>query len=117
MHPLLNPNGRYGEESLDSALDRYQGFGAELLPRLLDSEPHLAPYLRCFRDAGNRDIWAICDSPWGVFGVQLDPDIEVICLWDADGQEEIGTWAEDPVGVALARIREEYLDQRVTLLT
>lgn len=113
MHPLLNPNGRYTQETLTSAMGRYQGFGADLLPRLLAMAPALGQYIRCFRDADTRDIWAICDSPWGIFGVQLDPDIEVICLWDADGQEEIGTWAEDPVGNALARIREDYLERSV----
>lgn len=30
------------------------------------------------------------------FGIQLDPDIELICLWNASGFDEIGTLDELP---------------------
>lgn len=109
LHPLLNPNCAYVEESEATAISRYLGFAFDFFERLYAAHPRLRDRFRFFRDVHTDDLWSVCDATSRHFGIQLDPDIEVICLWDADYQDEIGSWHEDPVAYAIDEIRERYL--------
>ncbi len=111
MHGLLNPRGDYVEVSEAQALARYAGFGARLFEMLYARNPHLRGHFRFFRDLQSDDLWSVCDWNGKSFGLQLDPDIEVICLWDEMGSEELGSWLDDPVGAALERIDQDYLQK------
>lgn len=109
MHLLLSPRIDLVPEAGADALRRYTGFGRELFDCLFAEMPNLAGKFRFFRDPGTNDIWSICEDGSSAFGVQLDHDIEVICLWNSSGFDEIGTWFDDPISQAIERIRTEYL--------
>jgi hypothetical protein len=108
LHPLLNPNAEYAPEAERDALVRYRGFASDMYDRLYRAIPELRGRFRFFRAVGSDDIWSIGELEGREFGVQLDPDCEVICLWSADSTEEIGTWFADPVAHAIDRIRQDY---------
>ena len=69
----------------------------------------LSGKFRFFRDRSTDDVWSVCDTADCSFGVQLDPDIEVDCLWDAGWHDEIGTWVTDPVAYAIKEISDRYI--------
>ena len=108
MTSLLNPNVEYEEESESDAFFRYSGFGKELFNSIYKKYPKLKGVFKFFRDPGTQDIWAICETSEFSFGVELDPDIEVICLWNGSDFEEIGTWQENPEEYAIERIKICY---------
>ena len=96
-------------ETEGEALKRYRGFGAALFPRLWRECPHLRARFTFLKETTTDDVWSVCErGPWS-FGIQLDPDIEVICLWNTEVSEEIGDWGEDAVAQALAALRTTYI--------
>ena len=110
MHELLNVGWSYTTESLDECTARYLRFGSELYHRMADTLPECFAALRYFRadDHQTEDSFAICDIAHP-FGIQLDPDCEVICLWDSQTHIEIGTWSADPYAEAFDFIRLHFL--------
>jgi hypothetical protein len=108
MHVLLNPAIDFVAESESQAMQRYHGFCSSFFERLYSDLPALKGGFHFFRDAAANDIWAIFDGHDAGFGVQLDPDIEVICLWNKSQSEEIGSWVDDPIADAIERIRNTY---------
>lgn len=107
-HPLLGDTIAFVEETEAAARARYVGFAADLHDRLYAARPALRGAFRFFRDPGTRDLWSVCDPGGASFGLQLDPDIEVICLWSHAQAEELGAWWPDPVAKAIERIGETY---------
>lgn len=108
--PLLNPEIPFVAEDEVVARARYVGFAADLYSRLYVEHPTLRGRIRFFRDPRTDDIWSVCDTGACSFGIQLDPDIKVICLWDTNGWfDEIGTWNADPVARAIDEITSPYL--------
>ena len=108
MHDLLNPAGSYTPESEQQALARYSGFAATFFTSLYLHFPSLAGEVQFFRDDAQPDLWAICGTGPSAFGVQLDPDIEVICLWTKSTHEEVGAWHADPIAHAIEWVRTTY---------
>lgn len=106
MYSLL-PN-HYVPEPEAEALARYDGFGRELFGLLRHDLPQVVFEFARNPAEQRDDVWAICHCGLQAFGIQLDPLIEVIVLFDEERCEEIGTWQDDPVGYAIARIREQY---------
>jgi hypothetical protein len=109
---LLNPTIKFLPEEEVVALARYTGFASDLFPRLYAVLPSLRGRFRFFRDPGTDDLWSVCEVGPHSFGLQLDPDIEVICLWDVGYHEEVGCWPPqlpDPVDYAINKIHERYL--------
>ena len=96
-------------ETESEALGRYQGFGAELYPRIWRHYPHLRSHFTFLKDRATDDVWSVCVRGASSFGIQLDPDIEVICLWNSEGGQEIGDWEADPVTAAFDALRTTYL--------
>lgn len=109
MHPILNPSIPFRSETESDAIDRYKGFAADFFPRLYQAWPALQGQFHFFKDPWTQDLWSVCHINGQDFGVQLDPDIEVICLWDANWHLETGTWQNDPVGFVIQTIQERYL--------
>ena len=60
-------------------------------------------------DCQTEDSYAVCEIAHP-FAVQLDPDCEVICLWDSQTHVEIGTWSPDAYTEAFDFIRRHFLD-------
>lgn len=109
LSPLLNTELQLIAEDETEALRRYTRFAADFYVRLYSKYPAFRGTFRFFRDQSTDDVWSVCETADCSFGVQLDPDIEVICLWDAGWHDEIGTWASDPVADAIEEISERYL--------
>lgn len=106
---LLNSSLEYVEETEAQMVARYHGFGKALFSRLFSTHHAIRNQFRFFREITTDDVWAVCEIPRQSFGVQLDPDIECICIWDESSHDEIGTWIDDPVGFAIGVVCERYL--------
>jgi hypothetical protein len=113
VHLLLNRGIAFVPEDECTALSRYTGFAQDMFTRLYEALPALQGRFRFYRDPRTSDLWSVCETEGRSFGLQLDPDIEVICLWNAeDAGEEIGHWPPDitdPVAFAINRVRQFYL--------
>jgi len=111
-HPLLNPKIDYVPEEESAAKARYRGFGADVFEQIYFAIPSLKGRFTFFRDTATNDLWSVCYMTPRNFGLQLDPDCEVICLWDSECHEEIGYWPPqltEPVSYAIEKIRERYI--------
>jgi len=112
---LLNDTIAFIAEDEAAALARYTGFASNFFAHLYSALPSLRGSFRFFRDPETNDLWSVCEISPRPFGLQLDPDIEVICLWDASYHEEIGYWPpqlSNPVAYAIDKIRERYIPAR-----
>jgi len=106
-----HPGVTFAVESEAEALNRYHGFGAGLFRILWKRHPELRGRFVFLKDECSDDLWSFCNLDSSPFGIQLDPDIEVICLWNTDVGEEIGDWETDPVGAALESLEQTYIRQ------
>ena len=105
IDPRLKPGLHFVEESEEDALKRYDGFGADAFPALWRRFPELRTGFEFFRNPETDDLWSLCRNSQMEFGLQLDPDLEVICLWNKQEQIEIGTWYENPIEYVIDWIR------------
>ena len=96
------PAHKWIEESEDETRARYHGFGHDFFTKLGEHSPKMLQDTRFFCAQGypTNDVFAICALPHS-FAVQLDPDCEVICLWNENQWHEIGAWSDDPCTEAL----------------
>ena len=107
---VVQPTITFNAKSEAAALNRYGGFGLAVFDALWLAHPQLRDGFQFFRDPRSDDIWAFRTAGNREFGLQLDPDIEVICLWCDSGAVEIGTWADDPITDAVAWVTEHCID-------
>ena len=105
-------NWSFSEETLEELRARYSGFGHELYEIIRDEIPAAFAQLRFYRSDLHQtgDSFAVCglDRP---FGIQLDPDIEVIVLGSEEARTEIGSWATSPYEDAINFIRQHFIDE------
>jgi hypothetical protein len=97
--PLLPADSNFVEENYKDVLNRYSGFGIGLFLLINDQLPDIFSCLRFFRSVTYQtaDVYATYETAEKAFAIQLDPDIEVICLWNNDiSHTEIGTWHKEP---------------------
>lgn len=112
QQPLLSNRDNFNEESYADVVSSYSGFGADLFNFLSKHNPDLFSRLRFFRSTRlqSEDVFAIYESGNNAFGIMLDPDCEVICLWNGTGiRTEIGAWSENEYEEAFAFINEYLL--------
>lgn len=106
---LLPASLNFVEETHAEATQRYHGFGQDFFSELTNQLPSLAKSFKFYRNTdGTDDVWAICQQGPIQFGVQLDPDIEVICVWNETEQEEIGDWQPPPIQYAIEWIKRRF---------
>ena len=108
---LLTPKEDFQEETLDKLLERYSGFGRNLYQLLEEKLPHVFSELRFYQERSYQtgDSYAVYDNADNSFAIQLDPDIEVIVLWNREIQTEIGTWVDKPEEEAIIFIEDNFL--------
>ena len=113
MHHLLNTAWAYSTETVGEFRSRYTRFGSGFYDHLSAHMPECFHKLRFYRadTFQTEDSFAVfeADHP---FAIQLDPDCEVICLWDSDVHAEIGTWSPDPYAEACRFIRQHFMDEK-----
>lgn len=113
MHNLLNDSWEYIQESQDDVVARYDGFGKKLFDVMSAVLPRCYQGLKFYRAISHQteDVFAICESVGHDFGIQLDPDCEVICLWDKSTYIEIGCWSEDEYSESIEFIKANFGNQ------
>jgi hypothetical protein len=97
--------GTWAVESSDAALSRTPEFGRRFFHAVFGEfmEAAGACFLRWSEQP--EDLYAVFDLPDGGAGVQIDPDLECIIVWGADGQSEYGDWGVDQVPPAVGHLR------------
>lgn len=108
---LLNAGLQLEVASEVETHSRYDGFANGFFHRLYQVHPSLKGKFRFFRDQATEDVWSVCETPNFEFGVQLDPDIECICIWDETWHDEIGNWVNDPIEFAIGIITQRYVNR------
>jgi hypothetical protein len=113
-HELLPLNDDFVTEKYCDMLTRYSGFGCEIFSVLQERLPEIFAKLEFFRATKYQtgDVYAIYDDGAKAFSIQLDPDIEVIVLWNEQIQTEIGEWSKDVYGDAISFIHDELLGKK-----
>jgi hypothetical protein len=107
--PTLLPAGfGFEEETFAEVSTRYAGFGRGVFAALEATSPAAFAALRFYRATiyQQGDVYAVCRWGDGEVAIQLDPDCEVICVWDHNTHTEIGAWALNPEAEAVAFIGE-----------
>lgn len=96
--------GSWTVESRDVALARTSEFGRRFFHAVFAecAEAAEVRFLRWSEQPG--DVYAVFDLPEGGAGVQIDPDLEYIIVWGADGLAEYGDWGADQVTPAVAHL-------------
>jgi hypothetical protein len=108
--PLLPTHFVFQPETYEAMRSRYDGFGLDVFEAMKSSMPSVFEALRFYRESSHQpsDVYAVCHWNQTSFAIQLDPDCEVICLWDRSIQTEIGTWESDPASAALDFIQAHF---------
>ncbi len=108
---LLNKTLKYKSESIQEVLNRYSGFGADIFSKISEFYPELYSNLKYYRAIAvqTNDVFAVCENIANEFAIQLDPDIEIICIWDEKNSIEIGDWATDEYQEAMSFIEECFV--------
>ena len=112
MSELLNDSWTYSPETYDEFALRYSGWGRELYHQMATILPEFHAALQYFRADcyQTEDSFAVCKIAHP-FGIQLDPDCKVICLWDEEIHIEIGTWSTEPYEESFEFIRRHFTSQ------
>lgn len=111
---LLPSNEEFQEETLNKVYERYSGIGRDLYQLIEEKLPQVFSNLRFYQGTNYQigDSYAVYEDPDNhgkSFAIQLDPDIEVIVLWNSEIQTEIGSWVEKPEKEAILFIQDELL--------
>ena len=103
--------GRSGTWTAVPAADAFglmPPFGRRFFAALSGQFPAIVTtFLRWSEQAG--DVYAVFHWPGGGAGAQIDPDLEYIVVWGADGQAEYGDWGSDQVPPAVGHVRRLVL--------
>ncbi|MCE2596673.1 hypothetical protein K6Y31_17940 [Motilimonas cestriensis] len=110
MHKLLNDGWVYESVSFEEVSDRYKGFGRDLFNLIANDLPSHFSNLKFYKSKTyqDEDVFAICEGLGHDYGIQLDPDCEVICLWDGNTHIEIGTWSENEYEESILFIKTNF---------
>ena len=106
MHPLLpGPEGwNFIKIDYGQAMQFYSGFGKDIFQLIEQHIPGVMSAFRFFRSpiSQTEALYAVYENEDLSFAIQLDPNCEVVCLWNLQGvHHEIGTWALEPYAEAI----------------
>lgn len=90
-------NWKLQEETFESSGIRYTGFGFKIFEDIKESLPFVFENLKFYQpiEYQQEDLIAIYKNSEIEFGIQLDPLIEVIVLWNDKQHIEIGFFSEN----------------------
>ncbi len=108
---MFSRDWSFAEETMEEVSSRYSGFGYQLYEMIRDQFPKAFTQLRFYRSEQHQtdDSFAICEIGHP-FGIQLDPDIEVIVLGADNLHTEIGAWADNPCEDAIRFIQQHFIE-------
>ena len=88
---------------LDALSGRFLGMLFMRFPALLND----AVFMRYTQQP--EDVWVLIDREHAGFGIQIDPVLDVIVVWNERGQQEFGSWHTDLVDAAITAIAAQHL--------
>jgi len=117
---ILGDHQEYIEENFDDVLIRYTRFGKELYSIIKKELPNVFNKLKFYRatkstekyvyGAQLEDSYAIYNDGKIMFSIQLEPESEVICLYNWETGIEIGDWEQnDYYKQSIDFIKSEFL--------
>ena len=113
VNPAIDPTRvcphQWSKEPIESALERSTELSREFFEMLWQHYPKLKADLHFLHWTEQpEDIYAVYDVSQNGFGVQIDPHLDLIIIWDEHYTVEYGRWTlkDDPVGKALAHIHQ-----------
>ena len=93
-------------ETADDALARVDERARQFVRKLSEMVRQEPVFLRSA--AQPQDSFLVFDRPVKPFAVQLDPEIEVVVVFDPLGQQEFGDWVTDRYDDALRTVQQRY---------
>lgn len=109
IDPTRQNRGGWSIEPLETAMRRSPELGRTFFARLWELYPLTREALVFLRWEGQPlDVYAVYDRIEDGFGVQIDPELGYIIVWDARVQGEYAAWTPetDPVEDALGHIAQ-----------
>lgn len=98
--------GCWAIEPHEAALARVPEFGRRFFVAIFSEFTGLSDSARFLRWSEQpEDVYVVFDLPDGGAGVQIDPALEYIIVWDVGGQAEYGPWGVDQVQPAVDHVR------------
>ncbi|AXR68328.1 hypothetical protein [Leptospira mayottensis] len=111
---ILTPKEHYIRENFSEFNARYSGTCKNLYKKISSEIPQIFKKLNFYRNFRDDDSFAECLNDNLSFVIQLDPDCEVIVLFNGKMQMEFGVWGETKEGevedLALDFIKENFLN-------
>ena len=101
----------YREESWGEFNKRYSGFGKDLYINIKERFPEIFEKLKYYQSVEfqTEDSFATYSDGITTFGIQLDPLIEVIVLWNKENHLEITSYTDNEYEVAMNFIKKKFL--------
>ncbi|WP_026727392.1 hypothetical protein [Flavobacterium denitrificans] len=117
---ILGDHKDYIEEKFEEVLVRYNRFGKDLYNVIKEELPDVFKYLKYYRTIkyGNigqlEDSYATYNDGDILFAIQLEPECEVICLYNREIHIEISDWNNnDYYKQSIEFIRTEFLNGKI----
>ena len=99
-------SGSWTVESEQDALNRAPEFGRRFFDSVFAEFPTLAASTQFLRWSDQpEDVYAVFHLPAGGAGVQIDLVLDLIIVWNFNGQAEYGDWGSDQVPPAVDHFR------------
>ena len=93
---ILQPSIEFEVESYITVSKRYGKFGCDLINTINSLFGESVIFLK---DPDTDDVWGFSK---GKFGFQLDPDLEIINIWEDElNFTEFGSWLNSPIKEAI----------------
>lgn len=109
MHKLIE-TWECRPESYTDLKKRYDGFGKDLFSILELNLPDLYSHLTFYQNINQpEDAVAVYDDSKHSFGIQLDPLIELIILWNENDSIEVTGYDEQYYETAIEFIKNKLL--------
>ena len=120
QNELLGNCQEYQEESFSEFLQRYKGFGKEIHSEIRKELPNVFNKLKFYRAVKStgkcvgaypfmKDSYAIYESENLEFEIQLDPESEIIIIYNFEKVFEVGTWSEDIYSESISFIKSNFI--------
>lgn len=107
IDPTKHQPGAWSTEAAEMAIERSPELGCAFFTALWNRYPELRGKLDFLRWEGQpEDVYAVYDNTAHGFGVQIDPNLDYIIVWDNHSRGEYAQWnpTDDPVEAALRHI-------------
>ena len=89
--------GEYEQENYQEFNARYKGFGKDIYSKMNRELPFVLDNIKLYKKVDYQlpDSFSVFDNGKSTFAIQLDPECEVIIIWNKKTQIEFGNWTID----------------------